>query len=83
MNDMLFEVERQDSPRLAWMKKHAIRTHHTPGMEDELPWIAWHGANHGPDGIPLNPSRCGYGDTEADAIADLARRIGIHLWNGS
>lgn len=83
MNDMLFDVPPQDSPRLAWMKRNGVLLDHCPEQEP-YPWIAWlkeHGeewtdalARHG-DFV------FGYGTTEDEAITDLARSRGLKLWN--
>lgn len=81
----LFLVEESLSPRLEWLKTHQVRTHDHPDMED-MRWAAW---------LPLHDwspteSNCyapgsardvGYGETEADAIIDLAKKNKIKLWN--
>jgi len=90
MNDTLFEIPEQLSPRLAWIKEHQVRTHHKPGTDPEtsywLPWSAW---------LPkhdFSPTErgcfalayehfVGYGLTEEDAIIDLAKVEKIKLWN--
>ena len=87
MNDELFPAESvaQDSPRLAWMKRHDI---HTDKMhdydEEEEPWSAWVGdlekaIADGGD----NPEAGGYSvaKTEDDALAILAKARGLRLWN--
>ena len=85
MTSDLFPDCRQDSPRLAWMKRHDVHTLFTdadaPYDGYEL-WSAWQGdgdciAEHGQDPI------YGYvtGATEEDAIVNLAKARGIPLWN--
>ena len=85
MSDELFPAEAvtMDSPRLAWMKRHEIRTWFSESVEPEDgPWIAWLRSNAGDeDGIPRDLDACGYGDTEEGALGDLARRHNFHLWN--
>lgn len=80
MTDELFEVEESLSPRLAWMQKHKIRTHHAPWVE-EAPWSAWHPDNESEEGLPMDPEACGYGMNEDEAIVDLAKKLNIKLWN--
>ena len=81
MTSDLFPDCRQDSPRLAWMKRHGI---HTSCFEDAdpEPWSAWQGdssciAEHGKDPF------FGYltGTTELNAIVNLAESRCIPLWN--
>lgn len=81
------DVGRQDSPRLVWSKKHAIRTHHAEhmcGPEDE-PYCCWLPDNDAKQDlgrpIPDNADDCGYGKTEEQAMVALAQRHGIPLWN--
>jgi hypothetical protein len=80
--DTLFPIPEQPSPRLVWLRKHGVRCIKT-SAEDE-PWCAWLPENDSPEcgaEMPRVPEWCGYGDTEDDAIADLARREGLRLWN--
>ena len=77
---------KQDSPRLAWMKRHRVKTKHfpdvQPGDEDEWgnnvwPWIAFDTlCEENLDATDL----CG-GATEDDAIAKFARRHKLRIWN--
>lgn len=80
-----------DSPRLRWIKRHAVKTHHAPEMI-ETPWMAI---------LPLiddlhksvadimsescrlydEAALVGYGTTEDEAIYDLAVNSGTPLWN--
>ena len=81
MSDELFDVSsvQQDSPRLAWCKKHNVQKLYSPG-ECWKPWSAWVGdlgdclSMYGDHGV-------GVGDTEDEALADLANKRGIKLWN--
>jgi hypothetical protein len=70
-----------ESPRLKWMKRHKITTHHEPRYD---------GTQDSPEtGQPLYPwtaSREGFaftgtGHTENDALVELANYYGIPLWN--
>lgn len=81
----LFEIPPCESPRLRWLKKHDVHTHHNknvqPGDEDELsgetiyPWVAY-------KGLPNFPMpNAGYGNTEHEAIVDWAIKNNVRLWN--
>ena len=82
--DLLFPAEsvQSMSPRLRWMKKWGVKTHHAPHCE-ESPWCAWFAVDEDLDapGIPLNPDACGYGDSEQEAIECLACDSKTPLWN--
>lgn len=84
-SDELFPTEavQMDSPRLAWMKRHEIRTWFSKHIDPEDgPWIAWLRSNAGEeDGIPRDLDACGYGVTEDEALQSLARRHKFRLWN--
>lgn len=72
----------KDSPRLAWCKKHGVRLHNAPSMDE--PWAAWFSTNvcsKNPDGVPLDTDLCGFGQTDDDALRDLAVRNDVPLWN--
>lgn len=73
----------KDSPRMTWIQKHGVKTHHAPHCGDS-PWCAWERSNY-PDGdekgIPNNPELCGYGMTEAEAIQDMAKINRIPMWS--
>ncbi len=74
----LFQIPICESPRRLWLKKHRIRTHKSDGVpDDEEPWNAWPGDLC--EAIENNLVRTGV--TEADAICDLAIKLGIRLWN--
>lgn len=84
----LLNVEQQLSTRLAWMQNHCVRTHEftsTPGDDRTFNhlgfgrWIAFVGKS-----IP--PHEDSYrswsnGDTEDEAIVNLAKSMGWKLWN--
>ena len=84
----LFDMKsvRGDSPRLAWMKLHHVKTKNftdvKTGDEDEFgnevwPWIAFDTrCEEDLDAFDL----CGAA-TEDEAIAALARRLNLRLWN--
>jgi hypothetical protein len=84
MSDELFPPDSvaMISPRLAWIKKHGVRTHHSRAFEDAewLPWCAAFGEpfeviNEQGDGA------LGFGQTEDEAIIDLAVKFDVKLWN--
>lgn len=65
-----------ESPRLAWMKKHGIRTaeNKLKGIALERTWSAWFAKFEYEYGVH-------YGATEDEALAALARSCEIKLWN--
>ncbi len=71
----LFPIEESKSPRLLWIEKHGIKARrYSP---DEFDYLAgqlfvW-GASGG--------GEWGQGDTEDEALAQLAVKLGIRLWN--
>jgi hypothetical protein len=68
----LFDIEESKSPRLAWIEKHQIVT--LRGKPDC--WAAWLSARS-----TRVEQTIGYGESEDEAIADLAIKLGIRLWN--
>ena len=87
--DELFNIPVCESPRLKWLKKHDVKTQHRPGInvgdEDKFgnalwPWEA--GTSHGlsPERIDAGTFSQG-GETEDEAIANLAKWQGWKLWN--
>ena len=93
MTSDLFPNEgRQDSPRLAWMKRHGVITKEYPAHGDwyaglrsfaedlqhvcdtDADILLWERCEHGLVNL-------GHARTEDDAIADLARKMGLRLWN--
>lgn len=87
----LFDIPECLSPRLKWMKDHGILTHHNPDCDP--PWIAikpmlpeHKGKNIGEimgDACRLYDEGgwIGEGEGEADAMADLARKINLPSWH--
>ena len=74
------------SPRLLWRERHGIELSHT----DDAPALVRCWAWLRRDGNARNPHnfcemdrnhRIGFGPTHEDAILDLSKRIGLHLWN--
>ncbi len=84
MSDELFPAEAvtMDSPKLRWIKKHGVQTHHSKAFADE-DWMPWCAAF----GVPFEvvesdgDGALGFGDTEEDAIRDLAVKFNVPLWN--
>ena len=67
----LFDIPESKSPRLLWIEKHGVKFERDwhDDLEDETwPWVASSG-NH-----------LGYGQTQDEAITDLARVAGILTW---
>jgi hypothetical protein len=71
----LFPIETvaMDSPRMKWMKRYDIHT------EYHLLAQYWSAFICDDDGNPDYPP--GGGNTEDDALAALAKRHGLRLWN--
>ena len=84
--EMLFDVPEQLSPRLAWMKRHHVKTQffkqNKIGDKDEFgndnwPWYAFDETS---EENLFGRELCG-GATEDDAIAEFARRNKLKMWN--
>ena len=74
----LFEIPVSESPRRLWLKKHRISTHRSDCVpDDEEPWNAWVGDL----AEAIEDGSVGTGATEDDAVCDLAKMLGIRLWN--
>lgn len=60
-----------------------IRTYHSPSIpKGEEPWAAWLSEDEGDDtGLPFNIEVCGLGETEDEAIVNLAKQKQLKLWN--
>jgi hypothetical protein len=69
MTDELFQIPETLSPRLRWMREHQVTTTKEAEPSGDL-WTAW-----------VFPDTSGYGATEDDALADLAKKLSIPLWN--
>lgn len=90
MSATLFEMPEQLSPRLAWMERHQVvihHNHHGTMIEEDpetgsdiYPVIAASGAEFDEDGTLLN-GIYGRGITEDEALASLAKRLKVKLWN--
>jgi len=82
----LFKIDdvSSKSPKLKWMEQHAIQVEHKQDgwvdeySEERYSYIAFKirkKLTHG------NILVFGYGNTEDDALFELAKKIGILLWN--
>lgn len=83
----LFALPESLSPRLQWLRDKNVKTQRfpmiSPGDEDEFgrslfPWVAWIGP------LELKSTRESFqagGNTEMDAIANLAIKRRWRLWN--
>ena len=69
MTSDLFPDCKQDSPRLAWMKRHGVFAYHV----ERGFYVSLYG------GKPSQ--RTSFFDTEDEAIANWAAGCGIPLWN--
>lgn len=83
----LFNLPMTLSPRLAWMKEHGITvldhgTHLKPGAECELTGKTLYRFQASMTNWSFE-KRYGWGDTEVDALVDLAKKAEIKLWNES
>lgn len=67
------------SPRLKWLENHRLSVWKNAAAE--VPCEAWLAAVFEVDGQLPKDSLIGEGHTEADAIADWARRNNVRLWN--
>ena len=81
MNGFLFNPPTVDSPRLAWMKRHGVKTIKVegelrPGEEDEFGNYVFDWYCSGATGHQMG------GETEDEAIAAWARSANVRLWNG-
>lgn len=74
--DTLFPVALQDSPRLAWLKKHKIKTRHYPGVDDEPSGFVISFETQREVGESFH-----FGITEDDALADWSRKNGVRMWH--
>lgn len=88
----LFDVPETLSPRLAWLKKHEIKTLHRDDLSDEAGrWEAYVGeyqfaidetfADRESGFYPDESPFLAWGETEDDAILELAKNNGWKLWN--
>jgi hypothetical protein len=86
----LFDIPESKSPRLQWIEDMGILTHRAPHMPE--PWMAIQPLEEDKGkGIPTIMSEScriyddanlvGYGQTEDEAITNLAKNLGLRLWN--
>ncbi len=68
----LFHIEPVLSPRLRWMEQHNITLrHHEDSSAHHLNWSATDDA-----------FKCfGWGETEEEALCQLARKLGLKHWS--
>jgi hypothetical protein len=70
MTDTLFDIPESPSPRLKWIRDHQVSLTSETTPAGHPHWTAW-----------VFPDTSGYGATEDEAIADLAKKLSIPLWN--
>ena len=68
MTDELFTIPESKSPRLVWMEANGVTTEYCPEL---LEWCAG----------DRSLSAFGYGNTELDAVTELAIKLNLKLWN--
>jgi hypothetical protein len=73
MIESLFDLPESKSPRVLWMEKHGVKTY--PPSPVLGCWAAARECD------PPLDEFVGLGDTELDALTDLARKINLRLWN--
>lgn len=79
-------LPKQPSPRLAWMEREGVTTHHNPKCRE--PWCAWIGTHQG-DFETLarycilmeTDGRLAYGKTENEALLALIAGGRVKHWN--
>ena len=73
---------KQDSPRLAWMKKHGLQTMEDKYWSDDVDWEPWACFSPTETGEnDFNEDSVGTGKTEHDSIVDWTVKHGVKLWN--
>ena len=72
----LFDIPETKSPRLLWLEKHGIKVA-APAKGHGTATNHWMAYQHDGDFI----SASGYGMNEDEAIAALAVKLGLRLWN--
>jgi hypothetical protein len=84
----LFEIQPCESPRLKWLKKHRViieKTSHKVGDEDEFgsECFPFYAVVLAPNGtLSINDlDQWHGGNTEYEALANLAKSKGWLLWN--
>jgi hypothetical protein len=73
----LFDLPETKSPRLIWLDRNGIKVSAPPQKRPGPPLSYWMAYRHDGDFI----SASAYGPTEDDAVAFLAIKLGLRLWN--
>lgn len=85
MSEYLFpdDTIQMLSPRLRWMLEHKVYTEQSPCLEaGDEPWTAWFGIKDPLQFVEAHGlQEAGCGETEHDALVDLAVIQGWPLWN--
>lgn len=71
----LFNIPASKSPRLLWLEKHCITVSFVPA--DPIAYREFWNAKH----ISETRLVMAQGDTEDEALVNLAKELGIRLWN--
>jgi hypothetical protein len=69
----LFPIKESLSPKLAWIKKHKIKTMYSEG-EGYCAYV-------GDIATACDECSIGWGDDMDDALVELARKKGLLMWN--
>jgi hypothetical protein len=87
----LFEIKESLSPRLKWLREHGVKIIHNvlvkAGDEDEFsgepiyPYCATDLPIIDADTDLFSPRHAGFGNTEDEAIVNLAKANGWKLWS--
>ena len=80
------ETVASPSPRLAWMRRHRIRTFYRADMEPEFSWAAWSErsgeyTNEDDASYMLNEGHVMFGETEDEALNNFCIENKIKYWN--
>lgn len=75
----LFNIPPTLSPRLAWIKKHGVTIHCSKLLTDDD--LEKYAAYIGDETEAIRSGRVGFGQTEDEALVDLAKLLGVPLWN--
>jgi len=69
----LFDIPESKSPRILWMEKHGVTTY------PPNPLLGCWAASRDTD--PPLDQFVGLGDTELDALTEMAKKLNLRLWN--
>lgn len=76
----LFNIPEYPSPRLVWMREHDVQVGRYV-RDDGQGQPVWYAAIGDEESASDDESEIAYGDTEDEAIVNLAKVNGWRLWN--